>query len=132
VELRSKAIMQAADEERLVRQSLDSAWQTMVGARTSTGLNRRQVQSAEAAYQGTVILVRAGERTTFDLLGAETDLDSAQVALVESERQFREMTFQVLAATGGLTASALKLPVSLYDPTIHYERDAGSWFGTGN
>ena len=31
-----------------------------------------------------------------------------------------------------LTARALKLPVTYYDPEIHYKRDAGSWIGTGN
>ena len=132
VELRSKAVMQAADEERVVRQSVDAAWQTLVGARSAVALNREQVQSADAAYEGIVAGLRAGERTTFDVLNAETDLDSAQVALVQSERQYRGMTFQVLAAIGGLTASAMKLPVTFYDPIIHYERDTGSWFGTGN
>jgi TolC family type I secretion outer membrane protein len=131
VELRSKAVLQAADQERIVRQSLDGAWQTLIGARTSMNLNRQQVQAAQSAYDGIVIGLRAGERTTFDVLNTEQDLDSAQVALVEAERQYNETTFQVLAATGGLTARAMKLPVTFYDPQVHYDRDAGSWFGTG-
>lgn len=131
VELRSKAVLQAADQERIVRQSLDAAWQTLVGARAAMNLNRQQVQAAQSAYDGIVIGLRAGERTTFDVLNTEQDLDSAQVALVEAERQYNETTFQVLAATGGLTARAMKLPVTFYDPRVHYDRDAGSWFGTG-
>jgi outer membrane protein len=75
--------------------------------------------------------MRAGERTTFDLLTIEQDLDAAQVALVEAERQYNETTFQVLAAIGGMTARALQLPVTFYDPQVHYDRDAGSWIGTG-
>jgi outer membrane protein len=130
-ELRSKAILQAADQERIVRQSLDAAWQTLVAARTAMNLNRQQVQAAQSAYDGIVIGLRAGERTTFDVLNTEQDLDSAQVAVVEAERQYNETTFQVLAATGGLTARAMRLPVRLYDPQVHYDRDAGSWFGTG-
>jgi len=131
VELRSKAVLQAAEQERIVRQSLDAAWQTLVSARSSVSLNRQQVQAAQSAYDGIVIGLRAGERTTFDVLNTEQDLDSAQVSLVEAERQFNETTFQVLAATGGLTARAMKLPVTFYDPQAHYDRDAGSWFGTG-
>jgi len=130
-ELRSKAVLQAADEERIVRQSLDAAWQTLVAARSAMNLNRQQVQAAQSAYDGIVIGLRAGERTTFDVLNTEQDLDSAQVALVEAERQYNETTFQLLAATGGLTARGLKLPVTIYDPEVHYDRDAGSWFGTG-
>jgi outer membrane protein len=132
VELRSKAVMQAADEERIVRQSLDSAWQTLVAARSAIGLNKAQVQSAQSAYEGIAIGMRAGERTTFDVLTSEQDLDSAEAALVESQRLYNETTFQLLAATGALTARALKLPVTFYDPEVHYHRDAGSWIGTGN
>ena len=130
-ELRSKAILQAADQERIVRQSLDTAWQILVAARSAMNLNRQQVQAAQSAYDGIVIGLRAGERTTFDVLNTEQDLDSAQVAVVEAERQYNETTFQVLAATGGLTARAMKLPVAFYDPQVHYDHDAGSWFGTG-
>lgn len=131
VELRSKAVMQAADQERIVRQSLDAAWQTVASARSSVSLNRQQVESAQSAYDGIVAGLRVGERTTFDVLNTEQTLDSAQVALVEAERQYNETTFQVVAAIGGLTARALKLPVKFYDPQLHYERDAGSWIGTG-
>jgi outer membrane protein len=131
VELRSKAVLQAADEERIVRQNLDAAWQTLVAARRAMSLNRQQVQAAQSAYEGIVVGLRAGERTTFDVLNTEQDLDSAQVALVEAERQYNETIFQLLSATGGLTARALKLPVTFYDPQIHYDRDAGSWIGTG-
>lgn len=131
VELRSKAVLQASDQERIVRQSVDSAWQTLVGARTALGLNRQQVQAAQSAYDGILIGLRAGERTTFDVLNTEQDLDTAQVALVEAERLYNETIFQVVAATGSLTARALKLPVAFYDPQVHYDRDAGSWIGTG-
>jgi TolC family type I secretion outer membrane protein len=131
VELRSKAVLQAADEERIVRQSLDAAWQTLVAARNAMSLDRQQVQSAQSAYDGILVGLRAGERTTFDVLNTEQDLDGAQVALVEAERQYNETTFQLLAATGGLTARALQLPVTFYDPKAHYDRDAHSWVGTG-
>ena len=131
VELRSKAVLQAADQERILRQTLDTAWQTLVSARTAVNLNRQQVQSAQSAYAGIAIGLRAGERTTFDLLNTEQDLDSAQVGLVESERLYNETIFQLVAASGGLTARGLRLPVTFYDPKVHYDRDAGSWFGTG-
>ena len=131
VELRSKAISQAADQERIVRQTLDAAWQTLVAARSAANLNRQQVEAAQSAYDGIIVGLRAGERTTFDVLNTEQDLDAAQVALVEAERLYNETTFQLLAATGGLTARGLRLRVTFYDPQVHYDRDAGSWFGTG-
>ena len=96
-ELRSKAILQAADQERIVRQTLDASWQTLVAARTAANLNRQQVQAAQSAYDGIVIGLRAGERTTFDVLNAEQDLEFGASLVVEAERQYNETTFQLLA-----------------------------------
>jgi TolC family type I secretion outer membrane protein len=131
VELRSKAVLQAADQERSLRQTLDAAWQTLAATRNAVSLDRQQIQSAQSAYDGILVGLRAGERTTFDVLNTEQDLDTAQVALVEAERQYNETTFQLLAATGGLTARALQLPVAYYDPKAHYDHDVHSWVGTG-
>ena len=64
--------------EIVVRQSLDAAWQTLVAARNAVRLDRQQVESAQSAYDGILVGLRAGERTTFDVLNTEQDLDAAQ------------------------------------------------------
>jgi len=130
-ELYSKAVLGMADAERRVRENLDSTWQMQRAARTAIALHRQQVQAAQSAYEGFLEGIKAGDRTTFDLLNSAQELISAQVALVEAHRQYNQSTFQLVAATGGLTARALDLPVAFYDPQVHYEDDADRWIGTG-
>jgi hypothetical protein len=40
--------------------------------------------------------------------------------------------FQVLSATGQLTAKGLRLNVRLYDPRAYYNDNASRWFGFGD
>jgi outer membrane protein len=34
-----------------------------------------------------------------------------------------------LSAVGRLSARELRLPVSIYDPTVHYQQVRDAWFG---
>ena len=129
---RSKAVFTISDIERQVRQTLAASWQATIAARTSMVLHQQQVEAAGLAYEGFAEGVRAGERSTYDLLNSAQELLSAQVALVESRRQYSISTFELTVAEGSLTARALNLPVMLYDPQLYYDRNAGRWFGLGD
>jgi outer membrane protein len=131
-ELDVSASMQAHDIETKVRQNVHSAWQARDAAARAIELNEQQVEASEAEYRGAEQEVKGGERTTFDLLTAAQDRLAAQLALANSQHDLAISTFQLLGATGGLTAIALKLPVKLYDPSEHYDNDATRWFGFGN
>jgi len=131
-ENRSKASFQVGDVERQVRQSLETAWQAQIGARTAMVSHEQQVQAAQMAYEGFAEGIRAGERSTYDLLNSAQELLSARVSLAEARRQYYIATFQLLVATGDLTARALNLQVKLYDPQIHYDNDAHRWIGLGD
>jgi outer membrane protein TolC len=124
--------MQMHDTETKVRQNVHTAWQTRDAAERAIALNKEQVEASEAEYSGAEQEVKGGERTTFDLLTAAQDKLGAQVALTNSQHDLAIATFQLLLATGELTAIALKLPVKLYDPMVHYDDDATRWFGFGN
>jgi outer membrane protein len=130
-ELVVRASMQARDTETKVRQNVHTAWQARDSAARAIELNKQQVEASEAEYSGAEQEVKGGERTTFDLLTAAQDRLSAQIALASSQHDFAIATFQVLGATGELTATALRLPVKLYDPVEHYNDDATRWFGFG-
>lgn len=118
--------------ERRVRQDLESAWQTQAAAQAAVASHEKQVEAAQAAYEGFDEGIRAGERTTFDLLNAAQELVFARVALADARRQYYVSSFDLLAATGGLTARSLNLPVKLYDPQLHYDETSGRWIGFGN
>lgn len=128
---RSKAVFTISDIERQVRQTLTAAWQATIAARTAMVLHEQQVEAARLAYEGFAEGVRAGERSTYDLLNSAQELLSARVALAEARRQYSISTFELTVAEGSLTARALNLPVMFYDPQLYYDRNAGRWFGLG-
>jgi len=128
---RSKATFLVGDVERQVRQALDTAWQAQLAARSAMVSHEQQVNSAQMAYEGFAEGVRAGERSTYDLLNSAQELLSARVSLAEARRQYYIATYQLLTAIGGLTARSLNLSVKLYDPQIHYDNDARRWIGFG-
>jgi TolC family type I secretion outer membrane protein len=130
-ELVVSASLQARDTETKVRQNIHTAWQARESALRAIELNKQQVEASEAEYSGAQQEVKGGERTTFDLLTAAQDRLSAQLALAGSQHDLAIATFQVLGATGELTAVALRLPVKFYDPVEHYNNDATRWFGFG-
>jgi TolC family type I secretion outer membrane protein len=131
-EVHTRALMQMHDIEARVRQDVHTAWQARDASLRAVELEQQQVAESEDAYQGTDEEVKAGERTTFDLLNASQERLGARLALANAKHDLAVSTFRLLQATGGLTAVALKLPVKLYDPVEHYEDDAGRWFGFGD
>jgi len=65
-------------------------------------------------------------------LNAQQELLNAQVAVVTSRRDATVAAFQVLAASGLLTAKSLGLKVTIYDPLAHYDDNAARWIGFGD
>ena len=72
-----------------------------------------------------------GSRTVLDVLDQEQELLDAKVNLVEAQRDEVVSGFQVLEATGHLTADNLGLEAQRYDPKINYERVRGKLIGIG-
>jgi outer membrane protein len=126
---RSKATFTIGDIERQVRQTVDSAWQATISARASMALYEQQVQAAQLAYEGFAEGVRAGERSTYDMLNSAQELLSARVSLAVSRREYWNSAYELAVAEGNLTAQALNLPVTLYNPQLYYDRNSGRWFG---
>ncbi|HSZ75119.1 MAG TPA: TolC family outer membrane protein, partial [Rhizomicrobium sp.] len=117
--------------DRQVRQAVASAWETYDSAKATITSNQAQVKANQIAFEGVQKEQQVGGRTTLDVLNAEEELLNSQVSVVASERNATINAYQLLAATGGLTAQALGLPVKIYDPLDHYNSDAGRWIGLG-
>jgi len=92
-------------------------------------LYEQQVQASQLAYEGFAEGVRAGERSTFDMLNSAQELLSARVSLAISRREYWNNAYELAAAEGNLTAQALSLPVTLYNPQLYYDRNSRRWFG---
>jgi outer membrane protein len=67
-----------------------------------------------------------------DVLNAEQELLQAQVNEVQARHDEIVAAYQLLSATGQLTAQYLALPVELYDPAMHYEEVRDKWVGFGD
>ena len=128
----TEARYNAADAERQVRQQLRVSEDTLRNERAAIPLSEKQVEATRVAFVGAQAETVIGERGTLEVLISEEDYVNAQASLLTARRNAFVAAFQVLAATGGLTAEALQLPVKLYDPAVHYREDAGRPFGFGD
>ena len=95
----------------------------------SVGYWRSLVQAAEVALDGVVQEEQVGSRTILDVLDAEQELLDARSNLVVATRNEVVASLELRQVVGTLTAHALALPVTPYDPEDNYRRGAGQVVG---
>lgn len=116
---------------RDARQTATASWDALATARARITSLQDQIQSDQTALEGVQQEALVGSRTVLDILNAEQTLLNSQVSLVRSQHDATIAAYQVRSAVGTLTASALSLPVSLYDPTRNYKEVRTKWIGVG-
>lgn len=129
---RSQQQLLVSQTAREVDESVKNAWDGLRSARASIESDREQVRANEIALEGVRQESDVGLRTTLDVLDAEQELLDSRVALVRSQRNEIVAAFSLLAATGGLNAQGLKLPVDIYDPSVNFDDVSGQWIGFGS
>ncbi|GAA0579214.1 TolC family outer membrane protein [Rhizomicrobium electricum] len=130
-QLRAQAQLNVSVTDRQVHSTVASAWNAYQAALANIESNEATAKSNEIAFTGVSKEQRVGGRTILDVLNAQQELLNAQVAVVTSRRDATVAAFQVLAASGLLTAKNLGLKVTVYDPLAHYEDNAARWVGFG-
>lgn len=134
-EARETASQRRIEVERARRDAVETSgrsWSTLESARASIEAFATQVRANEIALEGVRQEAQVGSRTTLDTLDAEQELLDAQVNLVGAQRDEIVASYQVAQAIGRLTAEALKLPVTLYDPKAHASEVRYKWIGFGD
>ncbi len=116
--------------QRQVVDDANRAWQQLTTARAQIQSFEAQIRANEIALDGVSQEARVGSRTVLDVLNAEQELLNSRVSLVQSQRDQVLAAFQLLSATGRLTARDLALKVDLYDPTAYSESTRNRWIGT--
>ncbi|MBI3507014.1 MAG: TolC family outer membrane protein [Proteobacteria bacterium] len=116
--------------QRQVIDDANRAWQQLTTARAQILSFEAQIRANEIALEGVSQEARVGSRTVLDVLNAEQELLNSRVSLVQAQRDQVLAAFQLLSATGRLTASNLALKVDLYDPTAYLESTRNRWIGT--
>ncbi len=130
-QLNSQQRLQIRAAMRSVEEGVASAWEAYRAANAQITSDREQVRANEIALDGVQQEAQVGSRTTLDVLDAEQELLDSRVALVTSERNAYVAAYQLLSATGRLSAGYLALPVEQYDPAANYDRVSDKWFGFG-
>jgi outer membrane protein len=111
------------------RMGVAQAWAQLEAAKSSIESTRNQVKAAESALNGVREEARLGQRTTLDTLNAQQELVNARIAMVVAQRDRLVNSYALLAAVGRLAPQVLNLPVSNYDPQVHYHQVRDAWVG---
>jgi outer membrane protein len=105
------------------------SWGQLQAAKAQVEAAIRQNDAAERALEGVRNEAQAGQRTTLDVLNAEQALVNARVSLIVAQHDRVVASYSLLSAVGRLSARELHLPVSIYDPMVHYQQVRDAWFG---
>jgi outer membrane protein len=120
------------ETERVVVQSVRSAFASVVATRQAIASNEIAVSAAQLALEGARAERSVGTRTVLDVLNAEQELLNAQVQLVSARRDQYVAGFQLLNVMGQAEADDLGLDGGpLYDPVGAYRQTAGRWSDWG-
>lgn len=110
-------------------QGATQAWENLTTARAQIDAFGAEVQATEVALNGVVQEEQVGSRTILDVLDAEQELLDARSNLVVATRNEVVASLELRQVVGTLTARALALPVTPYDPEDNYRRVRGKWWG---
>ena len=112
-----------------VRQAVAGAWAQYVASQEAVQANRELLNAARLALAGVVEERNVGQRTTLDVLNAQSQVTDAQISLISAERDVVVASYAILSAIGRLTARQLALNVELHDPKEHFDAVKDKWFG---
>lgn len=112
-----------------VQQSVVQYWGAMKAAQDAIQSAQASVAANEIALKGVQEEWRVGQRTTLDVLNAQTALFNARATLVTAQRDRVVASYSLLSAVGELNAGKLGLKVARYDPKTHYRQVRDAWIG---
>ncbi|MDZ4368980.1 MAG: TolC family outer membrane protein [Afipia sp.] len=130
-EINNRSRLEVSAAMRQVDEAVRIAWEQLRASQGRIASTTEQVNASEIALEGVRQESEVGARTTLDVLDAEQELLNARVALVGAERDLAVSEYNLLAATGQLTARQLQLPVAYYDPEVNYGEVRNKWIGFG-
>lgn len=112
---------------RQVLLAVAQAWNGLRGARASMAADEIQVKAANIAFEGARQESRVGLRSTLDVLIAEENLSSAQIAQVTARHDEYVAAAGLLGATGTLFARDFAPDARIYDPKANLGQIRRSW-----
>ena len=129
--LANQRLLEFAEVTREAQEQARSSWADLVSARARIVSLQASVNAQQVAFEGVQQEAEVGSRTLLDVLDAEQELLDARVSLVQAQRDLIVAGYQVLSATGQLTALDLGLAIDVYDPTRNFGAIKSQLFGSG-
>lgn len=124
---------QAKLQVDVARMSVDAAliqaWSTLESSKAQIVAAQASVDASKLALEGVVEEQKVGQRTTLDVLNAQSTLIDARLSQVSARAQLVVASYSVAAAMGRLDRERLNLKVVAYRPEHHYEQVRDKWFG---
>jgi outer membrane protein len=111
------------------RANVVQAWGQLQAAKAQVEAAIRQNDAASRALEGVRNEAQVGQRTTLDVLNAEQALVNARISLIVAQHDRVVASYSLVSAVGRLSARDLRLPVTIYDPMVHYQQVRDAWFG---
>ena len=108
-------------------QNVTQAWSQLLAARANIGSTDEQVRAARIAAEGVRQEQQVGLRTTIDVLNAEQELRSAELAQISARRDEYVAAASVLAAVGRLQAENLVPGIDVYDAQANSQGKRITW-----
>lgn len=127
----SQSRLNLAHTHLTIEQAVKSAWERLVAQRESLNFARENVQALNTAFEALEFQYRRGDATSRNLIDVITERDTALISVESAQRAVLLAESTLLQATGQLTATALALPVDIYDPDVHLREVDGKLFGLG-
>jgi outer membrane protein len=112
-----------------IRANVVQAWGQLDATKAEVEAAQRQGKASEIALDGVRNEATVGQRTTLDVLNAQQALVNARVNLLVAQHDRVVASYTLLSAVGRLSAQVLKLPVTVYDPSVHYQQVRDAWIG---
>lgn len=121
---RARLRFESLDVRNRVRAQAERAWQDRVAANARVRATRRRVDATRATLEGVKIEVGAGERAFFEILDAQRELVSAQVAEAAAIRDLTVSEYTLLAVIGQLRPDAFGIAAA---PAYRAARQDDGW-----
>lgn len=125
----NQEMLDFSEQIREAQELARSSWAALVSARAQIISLQASVDAQQIAFEGVQQEAQVGSRTVLDVLDAEQELLDARVSLVRAQRELIVAGYQLLSATGRLTAVDVGLSVDLYDPTRNFNEVEDQLFG---
>lgn len=108
---------------------LMQSWSTLESAKAQIVAAQAAVTASQLALDGVIEEQKVGQRTTLDVLNAQSTLIQAKLSEAGAQTQLVVASYGVVSAMGRLDRERLGLEVAAYKPEAHYGQVRDKWFG---